>query len=686
MVMFKHGVAYLERGGPAQGSFELSFKKDEMNDVLKSLAVWVVRGDARIGAIAFEKPENPEEALEARRLNLQPGGALLGLLGSFRGRRVAVETAGPGPRTPAGSRPGEDCVRHEGEILGVETGHGDDAKNTLLLRTGGGGVALVDLASARAVDFLEAPSRADLEFLVDRSRAVTAGANRTVRIAVEGKAEDLRVSYVVPAPTWRVSYRLTVQDRAASGAGGDGSGTMLMAWGIVHNPADEDLDNLELVLTTGQPVSFLIDLYNPKNVRRVVVEEKSRAGAAPTQYERAPRILERPAALPRAVPPPAAHAPQTLTAYAAYPGEVKALDEETAPDTSSDGPTYVMGHSLGLAADGAAHYADRGELFEYRVASRVSLKRGGSAMVPLLASRPEAKKERIWRDGSPPSPDLVLTFKNDTGAVLEEGPAVVYDENVYAGEAMVPYSARGSEVKLAFAKDLGVRCRRTSSPRTAVSGVRLGSEALVEEQRREEHHELSAENDHAEEVEVVFELAKMSGRSLDPSGEQPFEETMSFRRFRVKVPPRGRTTAKVVERWHDARRFQYDHLSAAHLSHWLENRFLDREAFDQLAGVLAAWGQAREFETARQRVERQQHEAYAKQAKISEQLSVLKESGAEGNLRLRYVKELEAEQDKVNAAEAEMRRLSGCVEDAKKDAADKLRRVTRRTTDRPPAS
>ena len=42
MVMFKHGVAYLERGGPAEGPFELSFKRDEMNDVLKSLAVATV--------------------------------------------------------------------------------------------------------------------------------------------------------------------------------------------------------------------------------------------------------------------------------------------------------------------------------------------------------------------------------------------------------------------------------------------------------------------------------------------------------------------------------------------------------------------------------------------------------------------------------------------------------------------
>ena len=50
--------------------------------------------------------------------------------------------------------------------------------------------------------------------------------------------------------------------------------------------------------------------------------------------------------------------------------------------------------------------------------------------------------------------------KDTTGAVLEEGPAVLYDGGVYSGEAMVPYTARGAGVKLGYAKDLATRCRR----------------------------------------------------------------------------------------------------------------------------------------------------------------------------------------------------------------------------------
>jgi hypothetical protein len=331
----------------------------------------------------------------------------------------------------------------------------------------------------------------------------------------------------------------------------------------------------------------------------------------------------------------------------------------------------------GAAAQmGGAEYAERGELFEYKVASRVSLKRGGSAMVPLLGTPIAARKERIWRLGSPPPPDLVLTFKNETGAVLEEGAAVVYDQSVYAGEAMVPYSARGVDVRLAFAKDLGVRCKHTSETRTVTSGIRLARDAAVEEQRGEEHHELTAESDHPEEIEVVFELPKYPGRSLDPDHAQASEDTMSFRRFSTKVPPRGRATLKVVERWHHAQRYQYAAVSPQHLHHWLDSRFLDRRAFDELSAVLGAWERARELERQLERVTSEQAEAYEKQKRLSEQLGVLKDGGKEGELRLRYVRELEVEQDAVNRLGAEMRRLRDAIEASKKEGFDRLRTLT----------
>jgi hypothetical protein len=100
-------------------------------------------------------------------------------------------------------------------------------------------------------------------------------------------------------------------------------------------------------------------------------------------------------------------------------------------------------------------------------------------MVPLVVARLEdARRERIWRDGSNSAPDIALAFGNSAGMVLEEGPAVVYDDGSYAGEAMVPYTARGADLRLAFAKDLALGCGRTTVTDTLTTGVRLGRDAV----------------------------------------------------------------------------------------------------------------------------------------------------------------------------------------------------------------
>jgi hypothetical protein len=494
------------------------------------------------------------------------------------------------------------------------------------LRAADGSIKMVDLDGAQSIELRDETARADLAFILDRQRAASAGAARKIRVALSGRAEDVRVSYVIPAPAWRVSYRL-VREKALT------ESVTVMAWGIVHNPADEDLDDLELTLTTGQPVSFVIDLYTPKTVRRAVVEESSRPASAPTSFERAPM-------------PPPAPAMAMAPGGGGYGGGP--------PPAPAAAPSRSM--IAAASADSAAIHADRGELFEYRIGPRISLRRGGSAMVPLLTSKLPARRERIWRTGAAPNPDLVLTFANGSGAVLEEGPAVLYDENVYAGEAMVPYSARGAEVKLGFAKDLGVRCKRRSEARRVVNGVRLSPEALFEEHRREEHHSVDVENDHAEETEVIVELPKIAGHSFDPAGAQPFEETASFHRFRVSAPPRSRAVVTIVERWHDSTRIEYAQVTTENVDRWMNERFLDPAWFRAFADIRTEWYAAHEADARAKVARKELADAYAKQAKLSEQLAVLKEGGAEGALRLRYVQELASEQDRVNACEAEAKR------------------------------
>lgn len=616
MVVFKHGVAYLERSGPADGPFDLSFDKDEMNDVLKSLVAWVEHGEGRVTSIAFEKPEDPALALARRRLDVPVDGAWVGLFTSFRGRRVRVET--------------KDGVAAEGEILGFEdVPTREGAARRVVLRVADDRLAMVALEDVVGASLLEAATRADLALLVDRTRAGTAGDRRAVTIRLDGRASDLRVSYVVPAPVWRVTYRLALVE----------GGARLSAWSLVHNPVDEDLEDISLTLTTGQPVSFEIDLYHPRSVRRAKVQENDRALAAP------------PPAYASALPP-ASRSAGAPPGVAPAPMMAPPLPRGGAVSPAADTPRGLEG-ALGGAPDAAEVGANRGEFFEFQLPMRFSLKRGGAAMVPLFSARLEARKERVWRQGAGESPDLVLTFENRTGAVLEEGAAIVYEANVYAGEAMVPYRARGAEVKVGYAKDLAVRCRRGETYRQTVSRVALGgARGLVEESRAELWIELTAESDHAEEVEVIFELPKTQGRSFAETSQQPFESTATHHRFRLPIEPRAWGVLEIVETWPERRRLELSHVAVSHLENWVQGRVLERSLAAALAPVLELWTKAAELDHTITGLERARASTLETQKQLTAQLSVLKEAGPEGELRVRHAQELAASQDTLSRLQA----------------------------------
>ena len=83
--------------------------------------------------------------------------------------------------------------------------------------------------------------------------------------AGEGK-RAVRVGYVVESPIWKTSYRLGWSRNGKA---------FLQGWAIVENTSDEDWNDVRMVLVSGRPISFQMDLYEPLYVPRPI----GRAGA-----------------------------------------------------------------------------------------------------------------------------------------------------------------------------------------------------------------------------------------------------------------------------------------------------------------------------------------------------------------------------------------------------------------------
>ena len=105
LVMYKHGMALVERSGPVDGDFALTFRQTQMKDVLKSLSVSGTGTELAIGAVSFDTPTDPHSQLGLGGKIIDSGNALRGLFDGLRGRTVDVDC---------------DGTHHRGEVIGVD--------------------------------------------------------------------------------------------------------------------------------------------------------------------------------------------------------------------------------------------------------------------------------------------------------------------------------------------------------------------------------------------------------------------------------------------------------------------------------------------------------------------------------------------------------------------------------------
>jgi hypothetical protein len=502
----------------------------------------------------------------------------------------------------------------------------------------------VAVREIRRLELLDDRASEDLDYFLRAAQSEEDRRAATLRLS-EGE-HDLLVAYIAPAPAWRVSYRvlvepaagdrrLTANDRPSPAADQGSWSALLQGWGLFDNQLDEDLEDVELTLIAGMPVSFRYRLYEPHTPERPLIADEERTVAAPVEFHAMAMPLAEAEAMPAA-----AMAKRTM--------DSGVETQRFAPLSPAAAESSTLPVSIG---------EERGALFQYRVAHPISVARGQSAMVPIMGQRLGCCKDLLYNGQKlPRHPVASLRMRNETGLTLERGPVTVIEDGNYVGEAVLPFTRAGREIILPYAVELGVVVREEQRGERRIGAISLRQDYLLIQEWDLQHTIYNIDNTLSTTVEVVIEQALLGGYELVETA-APSEQSQGLARWPVSCPPGVETNFAVHQRRELSRREQVRNLTSNQLHEFLRRRYLDEATYQSLAGVLAIYDQIAAHEQRIAQIAGERQGVFEQQRQIQGSLAPLGHQAQEGALRARYVALLGELEDRLAALADEEKRL-----------------------------
>jgi hypothetical protein len=507
ITLFTSGVGFFQREGEVTGdtSVELSFRTEQINDLLKSMVLQDY-GGGKIAPVVFGSPEPIEHTLKSFAIDITDNPPLSGLLNRMRGAKAEIAA----PKEIQGVIVGVETQRQKVKDEVVEV-------HVLNLLTDQGMRAL-PLEQVQQIKILDVPLDSDLRSALNVLAGSHDAQRKPVRLSFVGHGKRrVSVGYTLEAPIWRTSYRLELQD---------GKPSFLQGWALIQNTTDEDWRAVNLTLVSGRPISFIMDLYQPLFVPRPTVVPEIYASLRPPVYEggvetgKQSEMMLRKAAAPM----------EQARDFGVAPGGALAATAtmEAARQTE-----------LGLAGRGVSAMVSAGgvgELFQYAMDQPVTVGRHKSAMLPIVNAPIDTEKVSIYNETVQHRFPLDgLRVKNTTGLVLMQGPITVFDGGTYAGDARIEDLQPKEQRLLSYALDLKVEVEPLQHGDVSeLTSIQIRKSVATVTQRLTQAKTYTMRNKAAEKRIVLVEHPFRPDWQLVDTP-KPVERTPSVYRFQVAV-------------------------------------------------------------------------------------------------------------------------------------------------------
>jgi hypothetical protein len=675
VILYKNGVGYFEHAGQVRDSQDVNvdFTTAQLNDVLKSLTVLDL-GKGRITGVSYNSNAPLERRLGSLHLAVGENPTTAQFLDALRGARLEV-------RSGSESASGRLLSIDEREIL--IKGDQKVTIDQISIISDSGEVRVFDLTPTTSVRVAEKEVNDEVGKYLSLVASTRDQDVRRMTISTAGEGErNLLVSYISEVPVWKSTYRIVIPNEGKP---------LLQGWAIVDNTVGEDWKNVELSLVAGAPQSFVQDLSQPYYTRRPVVPLPQNAMITPQTHE---------ATIEEANAPPATASSGVV---GGVPGGIPggqmggAIGGPLLKSQSLMGTGTGMGAGIGggvgsgiyrpnagnskqwlgedldrlEAATTTAQTRDLGDLFEYKLQDRVTIRKNQSALVPILQARIDAEKVSVWNP-SQTSVLRALWVDNTSELTLDGGSFNVLEGDAFAGEGLMDPIKPGEKRLLSYAADLGVLVdAKQKSESQRVTKVFIVHGLMTQSSQEREENTYTIRNRDTSQRTIVIEHPARPGWKLTDE-DKPAESSASFHRFRVTVDSKKTETLLVKEYRPVSNSYQLSNVTEDQIKFFLAQKMINPEIEQALRKVIAQKANIAVLDA----------EVGSRKAKISgisedqqrvrENMKALKGSVEEKALVARYVRELNEQEDHVQSLQHEVADLQQKREAAQRTLNDMI--------------
>ncbi|MEP6601962.1 MAG: carboxypeptidase regulatory-like domain-containing protein [Nitrospirota bacterium] len=304
--------------------------------------------------------------------------------------------------------------------------------------------------------------------------------------------------------------------------------------------------------------------------------------------------------------------------------------------------------SVGKAA---ASGEDLGDLFEYKLKDRVTLKKNQSGLVPIVQTDIEAEKISLWSGTSGSGRPLRgLWFRNTSPLTLDGGSFSVLENEVFAGEGLIDPIKPGERRLISYATNLGLLVEAAKSVQPQhVSRVTISKGVMTQVSELRERTVYSARNQSDSSQTLVIEHPARTEWQFANGAKEPDEKAPGVYRFRIEVPSKATATLPIEELRTLSTTYLISTLNDDQISLFVRQGAISTEMRQALAEIAAQKAVVAKLEGEMENRQKDIDRIVEDQGRLRENIKALRGTPEEKALLQRYTKQLDDQETQLDA-------------------------------------